>query len=50
MHKLLDEQGLDSLSFFPVDEEMLEEKLDMCTKYLFTLDKVERGLTKNRGE
>ena len=29
---------------------MLEEKVDMCRRYLFVLDKVERGLTKNRGE
>ena len=33
-----------------VTEEMLETKVDMCRKYLFVLDRVERGLTKNRGK
>ena len=33
-----------------VTEDMLEKKLEMCRKYLYILDRVERGLTKNRGK
>ena len=35
--------------FREVSEEMLADKREMCEEYLKLLDKVEPGMTKNRG-